>query len=593
MKYCAKTIFRWAANLRKFVVIGCLLCSSSLLAQQYLTTFGNPLNIPWQFSSSFAELRANAFHGGVDFRTQQREGLPIFAVADGTLTRVVVSATGFGKALYLSHADGIMSVYAHLSRFIPEIERVVREQHYAQESFELNLTNFQSLQRIHFRKGDLIGWSGNTGNSFGPHLHFELRNQNGTNTLHPGRFGFVVNDDIPPTISTFAVYPTGFTTHGQLSLVNGRQTPLHFPVACRGTNCSINPDTIRVSGLFAFGIQATDRAHASGILGLYTKRVFLDDELKFAWRLDEMPFSHMRFINAFIDFAHFDSTGQRIQWTHVLPGNRLNIYEKIHNRGVFQFLENGIHNLRVEAADFAGNTSVLNVVLSVDDQMEPIEPIISTEFERGRLFSHMVSNTFQDEGIRVVIPQMALYEPIRFEYRVETPTDSQIFSNIHHVHRSGTPIHTNYTLSIRPVGLPQNLESKALIARWDTRNNEWVAEGGRFDNGFVTHNVRRFGTFAVLLDTVAPEIRPVNVRNNIIPATQNVITFRITDDFSGIGTYRATINGRWFLMEFDAKSDTLRGTLEHTDLPRGEHDFELIVTDRRNNRTTYQARIIR
>ncbi|MCL2416331.1 MAG: M23 family metallopeptidase [Bacteroidales bacterium] len=588
MKYYVKTGFKLLASLRNIVVVVCLVGSGSLLAQQQLTNFGNPLNIPWQFSSSFAELRNNAFHAGVDFRTQQREGLPIFAVADGTLTRVVVSATGFGKALYISHANGIMSVYAHLSRFIPEIERVVRAQHYAQESFELNLTNFESIERIQFRKGDLIGWSGNTGSSSGPHLHFELRNQGGTNALHPGRFGFVVRDNIPPTISTFVVYP-----NGQNSLVNGQQTPLHFPVTCRGTNCSITLDTIRVFGQFAFGIQATDRAYASGILGLYTKQVFLDDQLKFAWRLDEMPFAHRRFLNAFIDYAHFDSTGQRIQWTHVLPGNRLNIYEKVHNRGIFRFVENGVHNLRIEAADFAGNTSILNVVLLVDDQMESIKPIFSPEIERGRLFSHMVSNTFQDEGIRVVIPQMALYESIHFEYRVETSTDSQIFSDIHHVHRSGTPVHTSYTLSIRPVGLPQNLESKALIARWNRRNSEWVAYGGRFENGFVTHNVRRFGTFAVLLDTIAPEITPVNIRNNLIPETQNTVTFRITDDFSGIESYRATINGRWFLMEFDAKTNTLRGTLEHTSLPSGEHSFELVVTDRRNNRTVYQARIVR
>ncbi|MCL2412806.1 MAG: M23 family metallopeptidase [Bacteroidales bacterium] len=585
----AKTIFKFPANLRKFVVIGCLIFSSSLLAQQQLTNFGSPLDIPWQFSSSFAELRANAFHGGVDFRTQQREGLPVFAVADGTLTRVVVSATGFGNALYISHANGIMSVYAHLSRFIPEIERVVRAQHYARESFELNLTNFQALERIQFRKGDLIGWSGNTGSSMGPHLHFELRNQGGTNALNPKLFGFAVRDDIPPIISTFAVYP-----NGPNSLVNGRHTPLHVPVTCRRANCSVPLDTIRVFGNFAFGIEATDRANdAPGILGLHTKQVFLDDELKFAWRLDAMPFSHMRFINAFIDFAHFDSTGQRIQWTYVLPGNRLNIYEKVYNRGIFSFLENGVHNLRIEAADFAGNTSVLNVILLVDDQMESIEPIVFPEFERGRLFSHMVSNTFQDAGIRVVIPPFALYEPIHFEYSVETSTDSLFFSNIHHVHRSGTPVHTSYTLSIRPVDLPRNLQNKALIGRWDRRNEEWAAEGGRFENGFVTHNIRRFGTFAVFLDTVAPEITPVNVQNNIIPATQNIITFEITDDFSGIESYRATINGRWFLMEFDAKSNTLRGTLEHTALPSGEHNFVLTVTDRRNNRTTYQAKIIR
>jgi len=574
--------------IRKTIIICLLACSSTLFGQQYLTTFGNPLDIPWQFSSSFAELRNNAFHAGVDFRTQQREGLPLFAVADGTLTRVVVSATGFGKALYISHAGGIMSVYAHMSRFIPEIERIVREQHYARESFELNLTDFQNIARITFRKGDLIGWSGNTGSSMGPHLHFELRNQGGTNALHPGRFGFVVHDDIPPVITTFAVYPNDVN-----SMVNGRQTPQHFPVTCGGTNCSVSVDTIRVFGNFAFGIQATDRARASGILGLYTKRVFLDDELKFAWRLNEIPFAHRRFINAFIDYAHFDSTGQRIQWTHVLPGNRLNIYEKVHNRGVFSFTENGVHHLRIEGADFAGNTTVLNVVLRVDSEMESLESLCFSALPRGRLFSHMVSNTFQDEGIRVVIPQMALYEPIHFEHHSEPSENVEIFSRIHHVHRSGTPVHTNYTLSIRPVGLPQNLQNRALIARWDRRNDRWVAYGGRFNNGFVTHTARRFGIFSVQVDTTAPEITPVNIQNNVIPATQNVVTFRITDNFSGIGTYRATINGRWFLMEFDAKSDTLQGTLEHTNLPPGEHNFQLVVTDRKNNRTTYNARIIR
>ena len=586
MVYCTQTIFRWLTNARNFVVVGCLACSSGLLAQQQLTTFGNPLNIPWQFSASFGELRNNAFHAGVDFRTQQREGLPVFAVADGTLTRVVVSPVGYGRALYISHAGGIMSVYAHLSKFVPEIERVVRAQQYERESFQVD---FQFPERLQFRKGDLIGWSGNTGSSGGPHLHFELRNRGGENAINPSLHGFVVRDNVPPTISTFVVYPSG-----RNSLVNGQQTPLHLPVTCRRTDCTMELDTIRVFGQFAFGIQASDRANdAPNILGLYTKQIFIDDELKFAWRLDAVPFSHMRFLNAFIDFAHFDSTGQRIQWTHVLPGNRLNIYEKVYNRGVFSFFETGVRNLRIEAADFAGNISVLNVVLLVDDEMEPLDgQFPAEEIQHGRLFSHIISNTFQTDEIRVVIPSLALYEPIHFEYRVDTSLERRIFSNIHHVHRSGTPVHVNYSLNIRPTRLPRNLESKALIARWDTRTNRWAPEGGNFSNGFVSHNIRRFGTFAVVIDTVAPTIRPVDIQNNRIPATQNIITFRITDDFSGISTYRATINGRWFLMEYDAKTNTLSGTIDKP-LPRGEHDFRLVVTDRKNNRATYQAKIIR
>jgi hypothetical protein len=599
MVCCAKAIFKVWINVRNCVAVGSLVCANGLLAQH--SDFGKPLNIPLELSASFAELRANTFHSGLDFKTQQREGLPIYAVADGTLLRVVVSATGYGKALYISHTDGMMSVYAHLSRFIPTIEKTVREQQYSKESFELDI---RFPERLHFKKGDLIGYSGNTGSSGGPHLHFELRNKGGENALNPSLLGYSAKDDIAPTISTFAIYP-----HGHRSLVEGWQTPLLLPVGCRGKECWINQDTVRVFGQFAFGIEAIDKVNGSAnILGLYAMKVFIDDELKFAWKLDNMLFSQTRYINAFLDYAHYDTTGIRIQWTHQLPGNRLNIYEKIYNRGVYPFFKNGVRHLRIEALDVAGNTSVLNVVLLVDDEMKPI---VSTslndrnrslsgaetteEIEHGRFFSHAISNTFETDEIKVVIPPGALYEPIYFEYRVLPIVlfeDSVLYSNVHQVHRSGTPVHAGYLLKIKPHKLPQTLESKALIGSWDSKKKQWVAEGGRFNDGFVSLNIRKFSIFAVCIDTVEPTVKPVDVLNNKVPASQNVITFRIDDDFSGIGSYRATINQRWFLMEYDAKTKTLKGTID-AKLPKGEHEFELTVSDKMNNRTTYKAKVIR
>ncbi|MDR2907478.1 MAG: M23 family metallopeptidase [Bacteroidales bacterium] len=584
MDCCLKSVLRHCEKHRIGFVICALVWMNVLFGQS--ANFGKPLNIPLELSGSFAELRSNHFHGGLDFKTQQKEGLPVYAVADGRLSRVVVSGTGYGKALYISHSGGMMSVYAHMSGFVPSIDTIVNKQHYAKQSFELD---FQLPNPIRFKKGDLIGYSGNTGSSGGPHLHFELRNKYGENALNPTFYGYAVKDDTPPIISTFAVYPKDHN-----SVVENQQTPLLLPVKCRGKNCFVK-DTIRVLGQMAFGIEAIDKANGSANkLGLYAMKLFIDDELQFAWKIDSVPFSQTRYINAFFDYAHYDSTGRRIQWTCQLPANRLNIYEKVNTKGVYSFFEQGTHDVRIEASDAFGNTAVLNTVLMVDTNMVSVnnEDCVSDELEHRRFFSHAIGNTFETDEIKIVIPQFALYEPIYFDYSVEPSLDPRVYSNVHYVHHSGTPVHRNYSLKIKSVGLPGILGSKALIASWNASKNEWVAEGGQYKDGFVWLNIRKFSIFAVCMDTINPTVKPIDVRNNTVLLSQNVLTFRIEDDFSGIGTYVATLDGRWFLMTYDPKTRTLKGAID-TKLTKGEHDFKLTVSDKMNNSTTYTAKIIR
>ncbi len=583
MEYRREMILR-ILKMRRNGLIVCILACLGLSAQE--SQLGMPLQIPAELSGSFAELRGNHFHAGIDFKTQQREGFPVYAVADGTLARVAVSGTGYGKVLYIRHDKGMMSVYAHLSSFVPNIEKVVKKHQYAKKSFEVDMTYPETL---HFKKGDLIGYSGNSGSSGGPHLHFELRNTGGENALNPALYGYSVKDNIAPTISTFVVYPKD-----HLSLVEGSQKPLHIPVRCATGKCSVAQDTVRVFGQMAFGLEAIDKANGSANeLGLYAFKMFVNDELKFAWKLDAVLFSQTRYINAFMDYAHYDSTGKRIQWTSHLPANRLNIYEKIDNNGTFPFLENGVQKLRFEVSDVAGNTSVLNILVRIDDEMECVEKTFPVnEIEQKRFFSYAVSNTFESDELKLTIPAKALYEPIYFDYAMETRTDSLTYSNLHHVHHSGIPLHSAYTLKIKPVQLPKNLENKALIGSWDAKENKWKAEGGTFNNGFVSLNIRKFSTFAICIDTTAPLIKPINVKNEHIPASQKEIKFQISDDFSGIRKIVASIDGKWFLMENDPKKKTLKGTIDG-DLPKGEHQFQLEVSDQKNNKTLYKAKIIR
>ncbi|NND10141.1 MAG: M23 family metallopeptidase, partial [Flavobacteriaceae bacterium] len=152
-----------------------LLCHSFGIAQSKYPQdyFRKPLDIPLVLSGTFAELRSNHFHSGLDIKTKQREGLKVYASAPGYVSRIKISHWGYGKALYITHPNGYTSVYAHLQKFSEKIEEYVKEKQYEKESFTLEL--FPSAEELQIESDEIVAFSGNTGGSGGPHLHFEIR----------------------------------------------------------------------------------------------------------------------------------------------------------------------------------------------------------------------------------------------------------------------------------------------------------------------------------------------------------------------------------------------------------------------------------
>ena len=131
--------------------------------------FRSPLDIPLYLSGTFGELRSNHFHSGIDIKTQGVQGKNVYAIADGYVSRIKVSAGGYGKVLYITHPNGTVSVYGHLKKFNKEIEKYVRDLQYKNESFEVE--TFPEKNLLPVIKSDVIAYSGNTGSSGGPHLH--------------------------------------------------------------------------------------------------------------------------------------------------------------------------------------------------------------------------------------------------------------------------------------------------------------------------------------------------------------------------------------------------------------------------------------
>ncbi|GHV72466.1 peptidase M23 [Bacteroidia bacterium] len=546
----------------------------------------SPLDIPLELSGSYGELRGSHFHAGMDFKTQQREGFPVYAIADGEVVRLLVSTTSYGKAIYFRTTQGVMSVYGHLSQFVEPLASAVKQYQYAKKSFEIDLTPQRPYT---FKKGDLLGYSGNTGSSGGPHLHFEMRNSAGDQAINPGLFGYAVKDNIPPTLSTLAVYPNNFNLFPLK-----QDLSIHIPVIQNGNRYSISPDTLNIYGRYAFGIDATDKANGQpNVLGLYNMQVLIDDMPVFYWQLDSVGFGETSDINSFIDYAHYDSTRQRIQWTVVYPNNRLNVYKYNQNSGFFDFTTEGVYKVQIKVADFYANTSTLSFYVNA----QPAQTIRKIEGyappRDTKLFEYQKENSFSSEGIQITLPKNALYQTIDFAYSRKLPDSSHWFSDVHQVHHSGTPLCKSYTLKIRPKKLAPELLSKALIASVN-KDGTLNAEGGSYKDGFVSIKIKKFCTFVVCIDTIKPKIMPLNIVRNRVSMTQDTLKFQISDDFSGIARdgYEAKIDGHWFLMEYDPKIKYLWGAVDTT-LPKGKHRFELTVKDQKGNSSYYNATIER
>jgi hypothetical protein len=545
--------------------------------------FRSPVDYRILLAGSFGELRKNHFHSGIDIRTDGQVGKPLYAVADGYVSRINISAGGFGKALYITCPNGFVSVYGHLKGFNKVIGDWIRVQQYKNESFAIDIPVDPGVLKV--KKGDLVAFSGNSGASAGPHLHFEMRDAATQNAIDPLLFGFDIRDIIPPKIEKVRIYPADGN-----SKVNGSDNPLSLPVSGQGSTYQvISRDITEVSGTVIFGISAIDQMNDSGMKdGVHSIELYVDTTLVFSQSIDQFAFAETRYVNSLLDYPLLVQYNTLVQRSYVAPNNKLRIYGTVKNRGLVSFTDDRTHKILYQVKDATGNTSRLAFwVKSVPPAASPAK---AKKIQAGTLFSCKSENSFIRDDIKLTLPQDALYEDLDFVYSV-SPRVHGTWSDLHHLQNELTPVHSFCTLSIKPVGLPGRLSSKALIAI-EQSPGHFSSRGGTFANGWVTTQIREFGNYAVLVDTIPPVIRPLNITGNKKVNQQVTFAFRITDDLSGIKQYRGTLNGKWILMEYDAKSNLL--TYYYDDrLLHGKNTFRLVVKDDSGNESSYAVTLFR
>ncbi len=534
-----------------------------------------PLDFTLLLSGNYGEIRSTHFHTGLDFKTEQVEGKHVRSVLDGQVIRIKVQSSGYGKAIYIQHEGGLVTVYGHLSLYMPEVENYVKDNQYRLKSYEVDL--FPEAGRFVYKKGQQIGYSGNTGNSSGPHLHFEIRDAATSVPLNVLNFGLPVRDKTPPKIYWLGVYPLG-----KDSRINGRNEKYITQVIPRNGNYMIRDTSIQLTGDIGFGIETYDYLDgSSNACSPLTTLLAVDGDTLCLYTLDSIPFDMALTVNSHIDYEEKLKTGKVIQKLYQDPNNPLKIYKVAPGRGVFRFDDLSAHRIFVSVTDAYGNNSVLdfNVRSVPPDQVTP-----GTVPDSSGLvtFNYDSLNVFESEGVRLVVPRNALFRNIEFTYaRLTAPEES--LSDTFAIHNEYDPLFKSIILSIRPKHLADGTYDKVFMARTGN-NGKYIPAGGSFGNGYVTAQVSSFGKYFLVVDTAGPQITPVSFRGGGQYQEGETISFRITDDESGIGGYTGHIDGKWALFEYDAKNNLIFYSMDKERLEKGRsHRLEIMVTDERNN----------
>jgi hypothetical protein len=563
------------------ILISILFISTVVNGQTERNLFVSPLKIPLYMSASFGELRADHFHSGIDLKTQGAIGKEVVAADDGYVYLLLVSPGGFGRAIFIRHPSGYSTVYGHLDRYAPEIEEYVKGRQYENKSFPVTI--YPPQERFKVLRGETIGFSGNSGSSSGPHLHFEVRKTDGEKPANPLLFNFGIEDNLKPVIERLAIYPASEST-----TVNGRRGRMLLNLTGGDGNYALPDDIeLRINGIAGFGITSYDYMNnTSSRFGINSIELQVDSMPWFTYEINEFSFYETRYINAHIDYEAAIRNNMDIEKTFVLPNDKLSLYRNFMNNGLYDFNDNKIHSVKITVKDGSNNKAVLSFKVK-PDYSKPAS--VSEQADTNvTLMPFGKSNLFVSDGVKVSIPSGALYDSLKFRYS-KSAGNRQLFSSVYHIHNRYTPLQKPYTLSVRPDSIPTGKTSKLILVQID-ENRKMSYAGGTYTDGFVSADLLSFGNYGISIDTVPPVISANGLFQGVNLSDRKEMRIRITDNLSGIKSYTGMIDGKWALFEYDSKYDLLIYKFDSLRIAKSTtHKLNLRVNDNRDNTSVFNC----
>lgn len=535
--------------------------------------FRSPLDIQLVLSGTFAELRSNHFHSGLDIKTNGKQGLKVYTTAEGYVSRIKISRFGYGKALYITHPNGYTSVYAHLQKFSPKIEAFVKSKQYQKEQFEIEL--FPDPNALSIETDELVAFSGNTGGSSGPHLHFEIRDKN-FRPLNPMLFGFDIKDTTPPEFYHLYAYPLSNDSH-----IEGLHEMKKLRLM-KQLNGNYKAEPIAAYGTIGFGIVANDRQdYGSNKNGLSKIETFFNGKKSIEVDFKRFSFNETKHINRFIDYAHYRSKKQRIQKLFIEKNNPLSLFSFQDKNGMLSISDSTNSAFTIKIQDFKNNKATVRI---------PITGIFQNVSKNDSIPLHFTyvnaseSKVLEDQSFRVEIPAHTLYDDIHLDFKVKNDTLT--------IHESSVPLKKSMTITFDASHFESEDLAHLFIGRLSNYGKLYYTPTKRKGNT-LTARTKYFGRYTMGRDDEGPTISPVKFKSGSWLTKYRYLKIKISDDVSGIKNFRATVNGKWILMEYDPKTNTLTHDFNDNVISDIKNNLKLIVVDNVGNSSKFELTFYR
>ena len=550
---------------KSFLLLFLLSILFRLNSQEY--NLNSPIDLPLNLSGTFGEFRSSHFHYGLDITTNKKSGYEVYSIESGSIIRIRVSTSGYGKAIYVDHLNGLTSVYAHLKEFSPKIQEYIKGQQYLRKSY--NIQKFFNEGDLVIDKGELIGYSGNTGGSSGPHLHFEIRDTKSQNPLNPLSFEYKYEDNRRPIIRSLYVFDETDSFK--------KDNPKQYPI--EKINDSIyKSKKVIYNNDIGIGVEVYDRQSGNNYNrnGIYEIRMYLDSILNFSYKMDNINISESIFRKVFYDYSLLKTRGVRVQKIYYPPNSKLSFLNHNTETGIFDSNDSIKKEVQIEVIDWNNNKSYLKFQIEGSPSNIKENPISGIEIVPDQEYKIKRNNVEVDFRRNSFFNKVAL--------NIESNNDTlKVGKDIH-------PLRKSYNIKINKKIEDSIVRRQSYIGLINKNGKISYLNTSKNKNSFSV-NSSILGSYILSRDSIRPEVKPLNFSLNKDVSKQKTIRLRIYDNISGIKSYEVLINNKWALFEYEPKSNLIFHTIKDGIIKNGENSINIKVIDGVGNETKMNSKV--